>query len=132
MTMRNLLWILFFATAFASAEDKGGFNPEAKAPNPQDQKSGYRAITDGQHQNMTSELPELADNAQVSMKGNLIKQSGNKEYLLRDEKGTVVVRIAEHLWKGQEVKPDDLVAIKGQLQRNPQHTVIVVSEIHRL
>lgn len=132
MSQRNFLYGLFFAAFFVSAQDKGGFNPHGTPPAPQDQKSGYRAITDGQQQIMSGALAKIPDNTSVSMKGNIIKQSGKQHYLLRDEQGTVMLHIADALWKGQEVKPDDLVAVHGTLQRTAGRLLVQVTAIQRL
>ncbi|WP_313690509.1 NirD/YgiW/YdeI family stress tolerance protein [Pantoea sp.] len=112
--------------------DKGGFNSEGQPPPPHEQKNGYRGITDGQHQTMTNELKKLPDRTWVSLKGNIIKQNGKNEYLLRDEQGSIALIIKDNVWQGQKVKPDDLVSVNGELMHEQTHSKIIVREIRRL
>ncbi|WP_208718369.1 YgiW/YdeI family stress tolerance OB fold protein [Pantoea cypripedii] len=133
---RRLLISLFSVLITMSFQgysaEKGGFNPDGQPPAPHEQKDGYRGITDGQHQITTKELEKLPDRTWVSLKGNIIKQNGKNEYLLRDEQGSIALIIKDNVWQGQEVKPDDLVSVNGQLMHEQTHSTIIVREIRRL
>lgn len=113
--------------------DKGGFNPDGQPPAPAEQNDGYRGVTDGQrHIIRTNELVQLPDKAWVTLKGNIIKQNGKDNYTLRDEKGSISLIIKDNVWHGQEVKPDDLVSINGELRHDKNHSAIIVRDILRI
>lgn len=127
------LFAVLMAISFQGfTSENEGFIPDGQPPAPHEQKNGYRGITDGQHQIMTNELVKLPDRTWVSLKGNIIKQNGKNEYVLRDEQGSIALIIKDNVWKGQEVKPDDLVSVNGQLMHEQTYSKIIVREIRRL
>lgn len=114
------------------AADKGGFKQDTAPPAPQEQKDGYRGVTDGQHQMMSDELAKLPEKSWVSLKGNILKRTAANHYLLRDARGTIAVIINDNVWRGQQVKPDDLVSLNGQLERNKGKVQVNVMQLRRL
>ncbi|GLR07654.1 TIGR00156 family protein [Mixta theicola] len=120
---------LFAAPALAA---DGGFNPHGKAPPPEDQKDGYRAVTDNQQLTATSQLAQLSTGTWVTLQGNIIRQTGKNSWQLRDRSGTVQLQIDDNVWQGQEVKPDDLISVNGTLLRHGKSLLIDVKKLHLL
>lgn len=118
-------------TAPALAAD-GGFNPDGKAPPPEDQKDGYRAVTDNQQLTATHQLAQLSTGTWVTLQGNIIRQTGKKTWELRDRTGTAQLQIDDEVWQGQEVKPDDLVSVNGTLLHHGKSLLIDVKKLHLL
>ena len=110
----------------------GGFNPDGKAPSPEDQKDGYRAVTDNQQLTATHQLAQLSTGTWVTLQGNIIRQTGKKTWQLRDPSGTVQLQIDDSVWQGQEVKPDDLISVNGTLLRHGKSLLIDVKKLHLL
>lgn len=120
---------LFAAPALAA---DGGFNPDGKAPPPEDQKDGYRAVTDNQQLTATHQLAQLSTGTWVTLQGNIIRQTGKKTWELRDRSGTVKLQIDDGVWQGQEVKPDNLISVNGTLLRHGKTLLIDVKKLHLL
>ncbi|MDR7343874.1 uncharacterized protein (TIGR00156 family) [Pantoea alhagi] len=110
----------------------GGFNPDGKAPPPEDQKDGYRAVTDNQQLTATHQLAQLSTGTWVTLQGNIIRQTGKKTWELRDRTGTVQLQIDDEVWQGQEVKPDDLISVNGTLLHHGKSLLVDVKKLHLL
>jgi uncharacterized protein (TIGR00156 family) len=110
----------------------GGFNPHGTAPPPEDQKEGYRAVTDNQQITAAKQLPRLSSGDTVTLQGNIIRQSGNKTWQLRDRSGTVQLQIDDDVWQGQEVKPDDLISVNGTVQHHGNRVLVKVEKLYLL
>lgn len=120
-----------FCTPLLAAEN-GGFKQEGKAPAPEDQTAGYRAVTDLQDTTAVNKLAGLPDGAPVSLMGNILRQTGKQSYSLRDKTGTVRLEIDEKRWQGQEVKPDELVSIRGRLVKTGSETYVQVNKLNKM
>ncbi|AUX91818.1 YgiW/YdeI family stress tolerance OB fold protein [Mixta gaviniae] len=108
----------------------GGFNPDGKAPPPEDQKDGYRAVTDNQKLTAADRLTQLSTGTWVTLQGNLLRQSGSKTWTLRDASGTAQLQIDDAVWQGQEVKPDDLITVNGTVLRHGKSVLVQVKKLH--
>jgi uncharacterized protein (TIGR00156 family) len=95
-----LLFCLFFLSATAFAQ--GGFVGPSAAP---------EATT-------IAEARSLPDDAQVALRGNIVRALGDEKYLFRDKSGEIVVEIDDELWRGQTVAPTDSVEIRGEIDRD--------------
>ncbi len=112
----------------ALAEDKGGFKADTAPPPPQEQDSGYRGARDARI--MTVEQAKTMHNgASLSLKGNLIKQTGHDSYQFRDKSGTIDVIIPPAVFDGREVNPDNLLYISGSWDKNHKPPVMTVDNI---
>ncbi|WP_165446209.1 YgiW/YdeI family stress tolerance OB fold protein [[Erwinia] mediterraneensis] len=125
-----LMLALFCAPLLA--EDNGGFKQEGQAPAPEDQTAGYRAVTDLQDTTAINQLADLPDGAPVSLLGNILRQTGDQHYLLRDKTGTVHLQINNSVWQGQEVKPDELVAVRGRLVKAQGKLSVRVNKLNQM
>ena len=114
------------------AAENGGFKQEGKAPAPEDQTAGYRAVTDLQDITAVNKLAGLPDGTPVSLMGNILRQTGDKSYLLRDKTGTVRLQIEDKAWKGQEVKPDELVSVRGRLVKSKGEQSVQVNKLNQM
>lgn len=111
-----LLAAVFFIlgpTWAAEAQNSGGFS----GPGPE--------LTTVQ------EAQKMRDDSRVSLKGNLVKSLGDEVYLFRDATGTIEVEIDGDIWRGQNIKPEDIVVISGELDKEWNHTSIDVSSISK-
>ncbi|MBR5154429.1 MAG: NirD/YgiW/YdeI family stress tolerance protein [Alphaproteobacteria bacterium] len=60
---------------------------------------------------------KLNDDAPVVLKGKIEKALGNEKYQFNDGTGTIVVEIDDDEWKGLTVKPEMLVQISGEIDK---------------
>lgn len=60
---------------------------------------------------------EMKDDAAVVLVGQIEKNLGNEKYLFKDATGTVIVDIDNEDWMGLSVKPQDLVIISGEVDK---------------
>lgn len=60
----------------------------------------------------------MADDAWVTLKGNIIKHNGKNRYTFRDATGEIEVKIDREAWNGQDVSPSDVVEIRGEVDKD--------------
>lgn len=59
----------------------------------------------------------MSDDAMVALKGNITQHLGGKKYEFKDATGTITVEISGKRWQGQNIGPDDLVEIHGEIDK---------------
>lgn len=63
--------------------------------------------------------------ASVSLRGNLIQETGKDKYLLRDKTGEVEVLIPEKVAGDRQVSPDHLMSVSGTLEKKGDNVHVV-------
>lgn len=76
-----------------------------------------------------SEVKEMDDDAYVSLKGFIIKQLGDDDYLFKDETGEIKVDIDDDVWKGQSVDPDTKIQIRGEVDKDFRSRTVEVERL---
>ena len=76
-----------------------------------------------------AEAQKMKDDAAVVLEGKIEKSLGNEEYLFSDATGSIVVEIDDDDWKGLTVTPQDLVLLKGEIEKDMFKTEIDVDVI---
>ena len=71
----------------------------------------------------------LPDDSKVVLRGNIVQSLGGKEYLFKDESGSIIVEIGAKKWAGQEIGPDDVVVLHGEVDRDDADVEIDVTRI---
>ena len=74
----------------------------------------------------------LADDAHVTLRGQIERHLGGENYLFRDATGTVEVEIDERRWNGQSVSPQDKVEISGEVDKRWSSIEIDVKRLRKL
>ena len=72
---------------------------------------------------------KLRDDAAVVLTGQIEKSLGNEKYQFKDATGTVVIEIDDEDWRGVDVKPEDTVIIKGEIDKDVFSTEIDVDSV---
>ncbi|RKS84783.1 uncharacterized protein (TIGR00156 family) [Orbus hercynius] len=82
-----------------------------------------------------AQAKEMSDDQRVSLKGYIIQSLGDKDYLFKDDTGTIQLEIDHKRWRGQIITPNDLVEIQGKIDKDwksievdVKHLVKVTSE----
>ena len=75
------------------------------------------------------QVKSLGDDAQVALRGNIIRSLGGKKYLFQDATGTITLDIKANRWEGQQVGPENLVEIHGELDKDWTEIEVEVDRI---
>lgn len=73
----------------------------------------------------------MHDGATVSLRGNLISQKGEDNYLFRDKSGEINVIIPAAVFDGREVQPDQMINISGRLDKKSNPPVVRVHHLQK-
>ena len=78
------------------------------------------------------EVKNMPDEAYVSLKGNIVKRLTVDEYLFSDKTGSIIVEIDDEEWAGQMVKPNDMIEVTGEIDKNYRNTKVDVESLRIL
>src|SRR5699024_910495 len=107
MRFKALAVISFLVMPYAFAADEGGLKQDAAPPHRQSIEDGYRDTDDAKK--MTVHYAKsIHEGATVSLRGNMISQKGEDNYLFRDKSGEINVIIPAADFDGGEVQPDQM------------------------
>lgn len=71
----------------------------------------------------------LRDDARVVLRGYIVERISDDNYTFRDSTGSIRVDIDHDKWAGQTVKPEDLVEIRGEIDKDWNSIEIDVKSI---
>jgi TIGR00156 family protein len=71
----------------------------------------------------------MSDDTHVALKGYIIQSLGDKNYVFKDDTGAINVEISKKRWQGQNIGPDDLVIIYGEVDKEWSKVEIEVKQI---
>ena len=104
------------STALAKGPD-GGFNRGGGFTGP------------GPALSTVQQAKDMRDDAHVALRGRIIQHLGGKHYVFQDETGTINVDIDDKHWRGQNVGPNDVVEIYGEVEKDWNELEIDVDRI---
>lgn len=117
---KNLLAILAavsgiaLATSVSAAENNGGFTGPS-----------VEVITVEQAKNMN-------DDTFVVLRGKIKQNVGDDLYLFTDGTGTINIEIDEEDWNSAKVTPEDVVEIRGEVDKGWDKIEIDVDQINKI
>ena len=79
-----------------------------------------------------ADAKNMKDDAYVVLQGTIQQNLGDENYLFKDDSGTVVIEIDDDDWNGVTVGPQDVVIIKGQVDKGWTNVEIDVDEISKV
>ncbi|QMB01607.1 YdeI family stress tolerance OB fold protein [Escherichia fergusonii] len=130
MKFKALAVISFLVMPYAFAADEGGLKQDAAPPPPHAIEDGYRGTDDAKK--MTVDFAKsMHDGATVSLRGNLISQKGEDNYLFRDKSGEINVIIPATVFDGREVQPDQMINISASLDKKSNPPVVRVHHLQK-
>ncbi|WP_434778091.1 YgiW/YdeI family stress tolerance OB fold protein [Neisseria sp. Ec49-e6-T10] len=97
----SLLSLPVYAQGYSGTQQGGGYTGS----------SNVQVSTIAQAKN-------LVDDSYVVLRGKLVQQIDSEKYLLKDNTGEIVVEIDHDKWGGLNVGPNDLVQIKGEIDKD--------------
>lgn len=113
------------SVVMAKPYHQGGFNDGTSQTeyNAGGFKSGTASVS------TVEQVKNLSDDSWVTLKGNIIKQVGKKDYIFKDATGEIEVEIDHKRWRGQVVTPEDLVEITGEVDKDWNKFEVEVKQI---
>lgn len=102
-----------------------GFSSGAMAQQPTGGYTGPSAVKSA----TVAEALSFSDDTPVVLTGKIEKSLGDEKYMFADNSGKVVVEIDNEDWRGQNVGADDVVEIKGDVDKEFLETTIDVESI---
>lgn len=75
---------------------------------------------------------EMKDDSWITVRGQLEKQTGDEDYLFRDQTGTMNVEIDHKRWNGQTITPKDRVELVGELDKDFNSIELDVKQVRKL
>ncbi|MDM2754090.1 NirD/YgiW/YdeI family stress tolerance protein [Citrobacter sp. Cpo221] len=127
--LRSVLAIALFACSplLAQAKDGGYLNHEAEA-----QKGDLYAghfLKKEYAQSRIVNLRDYSNNTWITLEGNIISQTKNKEFVFRDTTGSIPIVVEDSAWHGHEVDAIEVVRVHGLLTRENVKPVMYVSDL---
>ena len=104
------------STALAKGPD-GGFNRGGGFTGP------------GPALSTVQQARDMRDDSPVTLQGHIVQHLGDDHYLFKDNTGTINVEIDHKRWQGQNVGPNDLVEISGEVEKDWSELGIDVKRI---
>ena len=86
---------------------------------------GLRAVT-------VDEARTFRDDTPVVLQGYIIRNLGNERYLFSDDTGTIIIEIDDRLWRNININENDLVEIRGEVDRGFARIEIEADSIRKL
>ncbi|MDR2504068.1 MAG: YgiW/YdeI family stress tolerance OB fold protein [Deltaproteobacteria bacterium] len=112
------MFILGAAQAFAGeggeGERQGGYSGPGPAAATVEQAKGMK------------------DDAVLALKGRIVQSLGGDRYMFKDATGSIELEISGKRWQGQDIGPDDLVEIYGEVDKDWSKVKIEVKRIVKL
>lgn len=71
----------------------------------------------------------LGDDTFVVLKGNITKALGDEMYVFTDSTGSINIEIDDDDWNGQNIGPEDVVIISGEVDKGLTSIEIDVDEV---
>ena len=65
-----------------------------------------------------AEAAKLGDDTPVVVVGHIEKSLGDEKYLFKDASGAITVEIDDDDWNGLNVTPQDLIEIRGEVDKD--------------
>ena len=120
---------LMSAPVFA-ANAEGGFSGPGAPAAAQQQTGGFS----GPNSSLTTveAAKKLADDANVTLRGNIIQQTSHDDYTFKDSTGTISVEIDHKRWNGLNITPKDVVEIQGEVDQDKHGVDIDVKQIKKV
>ena len=65
----------------------------------------------------------------VTVKGKIRQQVGDEQYVFEDGTSSILVTIPAATWSGQDITPENLVELHGEVRRSPRQVKISVAKV---
>lgn len=128
--------VVLYSTVVPAAQ--GGFyDPSATSSETVIRSNdGFRGpsenITSPQVITKVSDIKEMRDDSRITVQGKIVKHLRGDNYLFQDSSGSIEVDIGNRKWRGITITPDDLVEIRGKVDKDYDSLEIDVKHIKKI
>lgn len=120
------IWVGFAASPVFAQQ--GGFT----GPSVSDSNQTV-AVTDANGFITTvAKAKQLDDDSKVTLRGYIVQHLGKDKYLFKDATGQVIIEIDDDNWHGVIVGVNDLVELKGEIDRDENSFEIDVHTVQKV
>lgn len=120
------IWVGFAASSVFAQQ--GGFT----GPSVSDSNQTV-AVTDANGLITTvAKAKQLDDDSKVTLRGYIVQHLGKDKYLFKDATGQVIIEIDDDNWHGVIVGVNDLVELKGEIDRDENSFEIDVHTVQKV
>lgn len=99
-----------------------GFSFEAMAQN-----GGYKGPSVAK--TSVAEALKLRDDSAVVLEGKIVKSLGGEKYMFADDSGSITIEIDNEDWNGVSVDENDMVVIKGEIDKDLMSVEVDVDSV---
>lgn len=99
--------LLTLGTLLVATSAMAGFNSNQQA-------GGFNQTAQGQTMTVAQAL-KAQDNSIVSLKGKIVRQVDNDEFIFSDGTAEIKIDVEDSAWAGQNVTPNDTIVIEGKI-----------------
>lgn len=78
------------------------------------------------------QVNEMRDDVPVIIQGKIVQRAGDEKYLFEDSTGSIIVEIDDDDWRGQTVRPEDIVKLYGEVDRGIFKTEIEIDYVEKM
>ena len=75
---------------------------------------------------------KMADDTVVTLRGNIVQSLGGEKYLFKDGSGEIKIEVDDSVWNGQDVGPQDLIEICGEIDKDKNKIEIDVDFLRKV
>lgn len=80
----------------------------------------------------TTQVKDMRDDTPVIVKGKIVKRTGDEKYMFQDDADTIIVEIDDDDWRGVTVTPEDIVILRGEVDKGILTTEIDVDYVEKV
>lgn len=124
----TLAFALILALSLALANPQSAHaRPEGNFTGPSVNQGGFSGP--GPALSTVVNAQSQADDTWVTLRGHILQHNGDKRYVFSDATGKIDVKIGRKAWNGVNIGPDDLVEIRGEVDRDWRDLHIDVKQV---
>jgi uncharacterized protein (TIGR00156 family) len=123
--------VMFFSPGHRRQMASSGFTQSFAAGDKEGRRQGGGYGSPNRSVVSVEQAKGMRDDANVTLRGNIIQSLGGKYYLFQDATGIITVEISNKRWQGRNITPDDLVEISGKVDRERFRVKIEVKKISK-
>lgn len=79
-----------------------------------------------------AQAKQMSDDQKVVLQGYIIQSLGDKDYMFKDDTGSIQIKVDHQYWRGQVITPQDLIEIRGEVEKDWKSMAIDVKRIIKL
>lgn len=125
--MKKLLVLTSLLALSTVSMAKGGFQDGNHHQGNQRTEQGF--VDESALVKSVKDALNAKDKAPVVLVGSIVKQIDDDEFLFKDSTGEIEIDVSKRAWAGQTITPQDIIEIRGKVDKEWNKTEIDVKKI---